>query len=201
MAVPHTESPMTRSQFYALDRSDGVYRYTELIDGALVFMFGRREDGRFVNSPSIQHQLVATELAADLVAWRRGGPDRGLVLSGTDVEVPNVTHDVHAPDIAWWPAARVVREDGRWRFTGAPALVVEVLSPSTRHRDEGVKRFGYQMLGVEELWRVDPYAGSTRVLRRVGGALTDVARLDAGQALTSPLLPGFAATLDRSLER
>jgi len=39
---------------------------------------------------------------------------------------------------------------------GTPALVVEILSPSTRKRDEQIKRRLYARFGVREYWVVDP---------------------------------------------
>ena len=38
---------------------------------------------------------------------------------------------------------------------GAPAIVVEILSPGTRRRDEGIKRALYERVGVQEYWLVD----------------------------------------------
>ena len=39
---------------------------------------------------------------------------------------------------------------------GAPDLVVEILSPSTAHRDRGIKLDLYARCGVRQYWIVDP---------------------------------------------
>jgi Uma2 family endonuclease len=42
-----------------------------------------------------------------------------------------------------------------WAGLPKPALVVEILSPSTKHRDRGVKRAAYLRWGIPEYWIVD----------------------------------------------
>ena len=42
------------------------------------------------------------------------------------------------------------------RLDGAPALVAEILSPSTRSRDMILKLYKYQKAGVREYWIIDP---------------------------------------------
>ena len=39
---------------------------------------------------------------------------------------------------------------------GAPDLVIEVLSPSTKGKDEGIKLTKYRSAGVREYWIVNP---------------------------------------------
>ena len=75
---------------------------------------------------------------------------------------------------------------------GAPDLVVEIGSESTRKRDETIKRRLYERFGVSEYWVVDPELDSIKVYRRVGERYERTAELslENGDALTTPLMPG-----------
>jgi Uma2 family endonuclease len=48
------------------------------------------------------------------------------------------------------------RQAGSARHTGAPDLVVEVLSPGTASHDHRLKRRAYECAGVREYWLVHP---------------------------------------------
>ena len=65
---------------------------------------------------------------------------------------------------------------------GPPELVVEIGSPSTRRRDETVKRTLYEGAGVSEYWVVDPDLDVVRVYRRLDQRFTrpDQLSLEAG---------------------
>jgi len=80
---------------------------------------------------------------------------------------------------------------------GSPDLAVEVRSPSTRRRDEGVKLKLYDRSDVAEYWVIDPTAYLVRVYQRRKGRLSLAAELtgDSTAALTSPLLPGCSLPL------
>jgi Uma2 family endonuclease len=81
---------------------------------------------------------------------------------------------------------------------GAPALVIEVLSPSTRRRDEGIKRKLFDEKGVREYWLVDPKGCRVSICRRApDGSFPIVANLEAGSndRLTTPLLPEFSLAM------
>ena len=52
---------------------------------------------------------------------------------------------------------------GRKNIYGAPDMVVEVLSYSTRNRDLTIKKDTYEAQGVKEYWIVDPWAKSVTV--------------------------------------
>ncbi|MFO0981486.1 MAG: Uma2 family endonuclease [Planctomycetota bacterium] len=75
-----------------------------------------------------------------------------------------------------------------------PDLVVEILSPSTRHRDQIEKREIYGQNGVREYWIVDPIARQVTVVTFGHERATEV-QLQVGDALTSSLVPGLAATV------
>lgn len=70
------------------------------------------------------------------------------------VEFPS-TSDRVQPDILFASNERrgII---GEKQVTGAPDLVVEILSPSTAHRDRGIKLDLYARCGVREYWIADP---------------------------------------------
>jgi Uma2 family endonuclease len=81
---------------------------------------------------------------------------------------------------------------------GPPALVIEILSPSTRKRDEGIKRKLYEKTGVREYWLVDPKKSELSICRRTeDGSLPTVATLSAAadDHLETTLLPGFVLSI------
>lgn len=70
------------------------------------------------------------------------------------------------------------------RFEGTPLLAVEVLSPSTRHRDLGLKKTAYAEAGLEHYWVVDPDpdAPSLSAFRLGGGHLVESATVTGDAA-------------------
>lgn len=82
---------------------------------------------------------------------------------------------------------------------GAPDLVVEIGSPSTRRRDEGVKLRLYDRFDVIEYWVIDPIAESIRVYRRSRGhlILRDERFRSKADALETPVIPALSIPVDR----
>jgi Uma2 family endonuclease len=70
-----------------------------------------------------------------------------------DVVLSNT--DVVQPDLLFVSREREHILVGGDNVQGAPDLVVEILSPSTAHRDRGLKLDLYQKSGVAEYWIVD----------------------------------------------
>lgn len=106
-------------------------------------------------------------------------------------------HDVVQPDLLF--VAREHRDRiGEAHLEGAPDLVVEIVSESTRRRDEVLKRHLYERYGVGEYWVVDPAVETIKVYRwtEQGTFRRAIeASLEADDAVTSPLLPGLEIPL------
>lgn len=134
---------------------------------------------------------VQGELYVALRGWQDHTGDEGLVLQDVFVALPDGSRP--APDICWWraehrpPVARGAAQI-------VPDLVVEVLSPSTRANDLGIKRELYLRAGVRELWLVDP---SPHTITRVRADTEDEVHSD-GQAIESELLTGFSLEVARA---
>lgn len=81
---------------------------------------------------------------------------------------------VAAEDTVFRPDLLVACDEGTSRFiTQAPALVVEILSPSTRSKDLLYKREAYEGLGVAYYLIVDPEARQSSLLVREEGRFVE----------------------------
>ena len=80
---------------------------------------------------------------------------------------------------------------------GAPALVVEVISPSTANKDRELKRRIYAEHGVGEYWLVDPDDRTVSVMSLQDKDFREVGNYGVGEVLSSPTLEGLALDLTR----
>jgi Uma2 family endonuclease len=168
---------LTADEYLARDDA----RRTELIDGVVI-----------VNEPTVLHQRVVGLIYAALLAWTRSGPGRGTVNLPLDVRVDDAT--VLAPDVLWF--AQDI-DLGAPRAPRMPELAVEVRSPATWVYDVGPKRELYERHGLRELWLADTASRTLLVYRRSreAGGFDIQSELTADESLSSPLLPGFTATV------
>jgi Uma2 family endonuclease len=164
----------------------------ELIDGELYV----------TPAPRLKHQRVASNLAGHLFMYLRERP-LGRVYSAPVDVVFNDTNVVE-PDILYISREREERQATERYLRGAPDLVVEILSPSTKYVDFGVKLHLYERFGVPEYWIIDPEEENTKIYRLEGGQLLLRTKLSRGAGtapasetmLSTPLLPGFQVSLD-----
>lgn len=116
---------------------DDGNRY-EIIDGALIV----------TPSPITRHQVVVANLH---LALRPACPDTLRVLFAPyDVKLSEIT--VLQPDLLVAEKAAFTAKN----LPGPPLLAIEILSPSTRHIDLGLKRSRYEAAGCPSYWVVDP---------------------------------------------
>jgi Uma2 family endonuclease len=123
----------------------------ELFDGVLVV----------TPSPIPAHQIVEDNATFELNSVVRPNGLGRVFSAPIDV--------VFGPKLVAVPDVVFVRRDrlhivGPTSIEGAPDLIVEILSPSTRRRDLREKRALYERFGVREYWLLDPKARSATVL-------------------------------------
>ncbi len=85
----------------------------------------------------------------------RGGPGGWWIVGEPEL---HLGEDILVPDLAGWRRERMPEYPDVAFFTLATDWVCEILSPSTRVLDLGVKRRVYAREGVAHLWFVDPEA-------------------------------------------
>jgi Uma2 family endonuclease len=163
---PHGLRPLTYDEVQQFPEDDGL-RY-ELVDGELLV----------TPAPNTIHQLVVTRLVLLLVA---AAPATHQALVGpVDWYVRADTY--FEPDLVVVGRADLFGGDGR-RLTTPPLLAVEVLSPSTAARDEGLKLRAYEDARLAAYWVVDPVEVRLTVRRLVDGRFGDVATATGDERL------------------
>lgn len=186
------KAPATESRGYTLlgtgktvadwESFDESLCNVELIDGDL-WMAPR---------PTARHQLIQADLASVLVAWisrhslgRLMYPPVGLLLPSGDVFEPDLVflekaHEGNVPD---WT-----------KLTSPPALVIEIVSPSSRKRDWMVKRDGYAAMCVPNYWIVETNEATIWGFHLADGAYVEVPQPTPGH-FEAPPFPGLKIPL------
>ena len=165
----------TTADLDKLPQGENGCRY-ELFDGELVV----------TPSPVPFHQLVAYRLSrwlGDHVERNRLGQ---MFFAPVDVKL--------AAGVTFVPDLLFVRADrlgivGATAIEGAPDLVVEILSPSTRGRDVGEKMALYARFGIAEYWIVDPVERAVTIHTLRGDRYEPVEQ--GGASARSVVLPGL----------
>jgi Uma2 family endonuclease len=141
-----------------------------------------------------RHQLLSARLVQAFMNWLDLHPFGQAFAAPYDLVLSR--HDVVEPDLVYLSNERASTQLNRQHAAGAD-LVIEILSPGTRQRDESLKRALYERCGVLEYWCVDPDADVILVQAREGqrlGAPVEFAS-SLGDVLTTPLLPAFVLNL------
>ena len=159
---------------------DGEGKRYEILDGELYV----------TPSPTPPHQRLSKRLQRQLEAFFEAG-GLGEVFDAP-IDLVLGEHDIVQPDLLIVGNPSQVSQRA---IEGAPLLVVEVLSPSTRAQDRGVKARRYADRGARHYWILDPDAERIEGLRLEAGAYRMVAEASAPQTLTHPDWPDLAVDL------
>jgi Uma2 family endonuclease len=124
----------------------------QLIDGEVI-----------VHMPPVpRHQAIVREI---LILFALQARQTGGKAYSAPIEVYLDEYNIFEPDVLYLkPDSQCVV--GEKRLTGAPDLVVEVLSPGTAKHDRQEKYQAYQQHGVGEYWIVDPVHAVVEVWTR-----------------------------------
>jgi Uma2 family endonuclease len=149
-------------------------------------------------SPNLRHQELVLRLGMSIELHIEDRPERGRVFVAP-FDVVFSFHDIVEPDVIFVAPDQLDILTAK-NIQGTPAMVVEILSASTRKRDQEVKRKLYDRMGVREYWLVDPEQNVVSICRRdAEGAFPLTTSLSAAgrDTLETPLLPGWSIELSR----
>lgn len=154
----------------------------ELIEGELLM----------TPSPNRFHQEVAhrlNEAVSRYVSDRRLGK---VYFAPLDVVLSD--HDVVQPDLLFVSHSRkeILKDEN---IQGAPDLVIEITSPSSRERDRLIKKSLYARYRVQEYWLVDLEKRSIEILSLKEAEYGLAGIFFQEDLLSTPILPGLSLSV------
>jgi len=154
----------------------------ELAEGELIL----------VPAPNLYHQQILGKLWTSIYTHAEANHLGKVFLAPCDVVLCEIT--VLQPDLLFVSREHQgILTDAN--IQGSPDLVVEILSPSTRQRDLGIKRNLYAKYGVREFWIVDPDVKTVEVLSLTETGYRTVVIVHQAGTLNSPLFPALNLAL------
>ena len=164
MALPAKKERYTFADCLAWGENERI----EIINGEAVMMA----------PPSSVHQEISMELSRQLANFLEGKRCKvypapfGVRLFEKDGERTEDVDTMVEPDISVVCDRSKIDRHG---CKGAPDLVIEILSPSSRRHDRFVKLGLYQRAGVREYWLVNPEETTVQVMVLTNGYLLPAA--------------------------
>jgi Uma2 family endonuclease len=159
----------------------------EIIDGIAYMMA----------APNVDHQSISMELGTQLHIFLRDKPCR-VFAAPFDVRLFPEPDD--SDDTCVQPDLVVVCDssqiaDGK-ACKGAPSLVIEIISPSSRSIDMLYKFNKYKDAGVREYWVIEPEAKTVHVFSLVDGQYLAKGYGVEDKTLEAGVLPGCVIDLE-----
>lgn len=125
-----------------LQLADDTFQY-EIVEGVMTV----------VPAPYRDHQQLVVKLCFYLERFLQQNPLGRISVAPRDVKFSETLK--YQPDILFISKDRLAIDQDQY-VAGAPDLIIEILSPSTKARDLGDKRQDYERFGVQEYWIMDP---------------------------------------------
>jgi len=172
-----TATLLTIQQFDALPLTEGIHY--ELNEGKLVTIGERMPRHNFVRDNVAQ-------IAGNFAEAQK----LGTVFVGTGYQLMPDT--VRIPDVSFVPADRMRDMDLDKRIQGAPALAIEVVSPSDPAEDLTQKVKQYLAGGSKAVWVFYPKPREVQVFRASGEIFV---RRESDTVEEPEILPGFSLDL------
>lgn len=176
------QAKLTGADYMRLTPPSHRGRRFQLIEGELIEMAG----------PNDPHQVFIGNLYIEATIQVRALGIGETRISPYDAAIDE--HNTFQPDMLFVSNERRHIFDGHG-VTGAPDLVVEVLSESTRQRDLNVKLPVYARNGVREVLMVDLPAETVAKYVGDGQSMTLERVYSPDDVLTSDAMPGVAIEL------
>jgi Uma2 family endonuclease len=147
-----------------------------------------------VDVPDFRHAAQLDSVGQQLAAYRLNHPRRVCaVLGGGDCKIllSDLESERH-PDLSVYRSPPKQPRD--WA-TWVPDIVIEIVSPSSRHRDYNEKPEEYRRFGVREYWVIDEER-QEMLAHRQAGVRWVLRTIRPPQKYTTRLLPGFELDLE-----
>lgn len=151
-------------------------------------------------APGLTHQQVSTNLVYLIRLYLENNP-LGVVVATPGLILSELSGVI--PDIVFFRHGRREEIVSGERLTGAPDLVIEILSPGAENirRDRIAKRQLYARYGVQEYWLVDLQEQAIEVYHLGKETLEFAKKVLDTDDLTSSALPGFACAAGRIFQQ
>ena len=163
-------------QEYVLLPEDGQ-RY-EVLNGELIM----------VPAPITIHQRISTRIETELIKYLEKNKTGEFFHAPYDVVLSDRV--VVQPDILF-VSKKNSHIIGEKNISGAPDLVIEIISHSTGYYDLVEKKDIYETYGVKEYWIVDPMKRRVEIYVNRKNKFEQLMRIEQDGILNSTVLEGF----------
>jgi len=155
---------------------------------------------KMIPAPNSYHQELSVIISGELYSYLKGKSYR-VFSAPFDVRLPRKGESddkkiftVVQPDICVICDSAKVDIRG---CTGAPDIIVEILSPGNNQKELRNKYEVYEESGVIEYWIISPQDKTFLKYTLTTGGKYDPSKLmTTGDVITTPILPGFALDLE-----